>query len=389
MSGTQAPVTITEIPLGDPRIKQFVDFHWKHYKGNPYWVPQLNADLLGNKLLGMTGLLMPEHPYHGYSKATHFMAHRDGTPVGRISAVVNERFNEFYDVKHANFGFFEVIEDYDVAVALLDAARDWGRAQGMTVLRGPGEYSNATVERQGCLIEGFDQDVYLDHTYNPPYYQEFFERYGFTKAMDYVAHMIDLKAPIDPRVGRLAAAVRERGHLTTRPAELSRLNDEVRLIVEIFNQAWAKNWGFLPLQEWEADTIAESVKPLIDPGLVRFAYYEGKPIAVLGAFPDPNYALRPRWKWYGDSDYTRIARLFLTRRKIPRIRLIFFGIVPGYRRLGADALLYEEVHQWASTHGYGDCDVSLLLEVNELIISAAESMGGKKYKTWRIFDLPL
>ena len=146
MPGPQAPVTITEIPLGDPRIKQFVDFHWKHYRGDPHWVPQLNADLLGNKLLGMKGLLTPEHPYHQSAKATHFMAHRDGTPVGRVSVVVNERFNDYYDVQHANFGFFEVIEDYDVAVALLDAARDWGRAQGMTVLRGPGEYSNATSE---------------------------------------------------------------------------------------------------------------------------------------------------------------------------------------------------------------------------------------------------
>lgn len=389
MPGPQAPVAITEIPLGDPRIKEFVAFHWKHYRGDPRWVPQLNADLLGNKLLGMKGLLTPEHPYHQSAKATHFMAHRDGTPVGRISVVVNERFNNYYDVKHANFGFFEVIEDYEVASALLDAARDWGRAQGMTVLRGPGEYSNATTERQGCLIEGFDQDVYVEHTYNPPYYQEFIEQYGFTKAMDYVAHLIDLTAPIDQRIGRVAAAVRARGHLRTRAVDISRFEEEVRLIVDIFNQAWAKNWGFLPLQKWEGDALAETLKPLIDPGLVRFAYYKDQPIAVIGAFPDPNVALRPRWKWYGDSDFTRLARVLLTRRRVPRIRLIFFGIVPGFRRLGSDALLYEEIHQWASTHGYGDCDVSLLLEVNELIISAAESMGGHKYKTWRIFDLPL
>ena len=112
-------------------------------------------------------------------------------------------------------------------------------------------------------------------------------------------------------------------------------------------------------------------------------------IAVLGAFPDPNYATKPRWKLYGDSDYARIARLFATRRSIPRVRLIFFGIVPGFRRLGADALLYEEVHRYAVEKGYKAVDVSLLLEVNELIIRAAEFMGGKRYKTWRIWDLPL
>ena len=143
------------------------------------------------------------------------------------------------------------------------------------------------------------------------------------------------------------------------------------------------------MTEWEVEALVESLKPIIDPGLCRFAYYKGEPVAVLGAFPDPNYATKPRWKLYGDSDYARIARLFAIRRSIPRVRLIFFGIVPGFRRLGADALLYEEVHRYALSKGYQSVDVSLLLEVNDLVIRAAESMGGKRYKTWRIWDMPL
>lgn len=384
-----APVRIEEVPLGDPRIKDFVGFHWDHYRGNEYWVPQLNADLLGNRLLGMTGLLTPEHPYHRTADATHYLALRGDDIVGRVSVVVNHRFNDYYGTNLAFFGFFECIEEYAVAEALLGAARDWAKAHGASALRGPGEYSNATHERQACLIDGFDQDVYVEHTYNPPYYKEFIERFGFEKAMDYHAYLIDLGRPLGEHLSKISARVRDRRHIETRALDMSRFDDELRMVIDIYNQAWAQNWGFLPVEEWEVDALVEALKPIIDPGLVRFAFYEGKPIAVLGAFPDPNYFLRPRWKPYGDSDYVRIARLFTQKKKIPRVRLIFFGIVPGYRRLGADALLYEEVYAHATTKGYTHVDVSLLLEVNELIIRAAEFMGGKRYKTWRIWDLSL
>lgn len=389
MADRALPLRIDEVPLGDPRIRDFVAFHWQHYHGDPRWVPQLDADLLGNRLLGLTGLLTPQHPYHSAAVATHFMAFRGETPLGRVSAVVNNRFNDYYGSKLAFFGFFECVEEYAVAEALLVAARDWARAQGAEVLRGPGEYSNATHERQACLIDGFDQDVYVEHTYNPPYYQEFIERFGFEKAMDYHAYLIDLAEPVQERIGQVADGVRARGHLETRPLEMSRFDADLRIVIDIYNKAWAQNWGFLPITDWEVDALVEALKPIIDPGLIRFAYYKGEPIAVLGAFPDPNWALRPRWKLYGDSDYARIARLFATRRSIPRVRLIFFGIVPGFRRLGADALLYQEVHAHSVRKGYTHVDVSLLLEVNELIIRAAESMNGRRYKTWRIWDLPL
>lgn len=389
MAGSGMPVRIDEVPLGDPRIKDFVQFHWTHYKDNRHWIPQLNADLLGNKLLGMKGLLTPEHPYHRTADATHFMASQDGKTVGRISVVMNRRFNEYYNTKIAFFGFFETIDDYAVAEALLDAAKKWAIEHGAEVLRGPGEYGNATHERQACLIDGFDEDVYVEHTWNYPYYQGLIERYGFQKAMDYHAHLIDLSAPIGERLGHVASEVRQRGHLETRPLDMSRFDEELHMVIDIYNQAWAQNWGFLPIEDWEVDALVESLKPIIDPGLVRFAFYEGKPIAVLGAFPDPNYLLQPRWKWNGDSDAVRLARLLTGKNKIARIRLFFFGIVPGYRRLGADALLYDEVHAHARTKGYVECDVSLLLEVNDLVIRAAEFMGGRKYKTWRIWDLPL
>jgi len=382
-------VRIDEVPLGDARVEAFVRFPWDLYRGDPHWVPPLEADLLGNRLLGIKGLLQPDHPYHRTAEVTHFLAYRGERVVGRVSGAINHRFNEYYGGNYAFFGFFEVEEDYEAAAALLDAVKAWATEKGADVLRGPGEYSNVTHERQACLIDGFDQDVYVEHTYNPPYYAEFIERYGFEKSMDYHAYLLDVSTPPNARLTRVAEGVRRRGQLTTRPVRIEDLESEVRLIVDIYNQAWAQNWGFLPIQDWEAEVLVEMLKPIIDPGLIRFAYLEDQPIAVLGCFPDPNYWLQPRWKWFGDSDYVRLSRLFSHRRHIPRVRLIFFGIVPGYRRMGADALLFEEIQRYAQSKEYQTCDISLLLETNDLVIRAAEFMGAKRYKTWRIWDLPL
>ncbi|MCK4571719.1 hypothetical protein KAT89_02195, partial [candidate division WOR-3 bacterium] len=172
-------LTIEEIPLGNPRLKYFVNFPWQLFRGDPYWTPPLNGELLGNRFLGLIGLLNPEHPYHRSSEVTHFLAWRKGKPVGRISAAINHRFNEYHGSKMGFFGFFDVIENYEVTVALLDKARDWVSNRGMKILRGPGEYSNATYERQGILIEGFQYPPTVELTHNFPYYADFLEKYGF------------------------------------------------------------------------------------------------------------------------------------------------------------------------------------------------------------------
>ncbi len=164
-----ADITVTEIPLGDRRIKDFALFPWRLYKNDPCWTPPLNADLLGSRLLGLKGLLTPAHPYHRHSEVTHFMAYRDNLPAGRISASINRQYNRHYNSSIGFFGFFETINDYRVAANLLDSAREWIARREMKVLRGPGEYSNATHERQGILIDGFQYPPTSDLTHNPPY----------------------------------------------------------------------------------------------------------------------------------------------------------------------------------------------------------------------------
>jgi len=370
-------------------MKAFVDLPWWLYRGDPCWTPPLKGDLLGNRLLGLVGLLSREHPYHNHADVTHFLAWQDGKPVGRISAAINKRFNSYHHTNIGFFGFFEVIYDFNVAKALLDRARLWVKERGMTVLRGPGEYSNATHERQGILVDGFQHPPTVELTHNPPYYSEFLERYGFSKTKDYFAYILNIQTPTPSRLTKLAEQVRLRRDVETRSANLKNLVSEVRLIAKIYNESWVQNWGFLPITDEEAVALANSLRLVVDPGMIRFAFVNGQPAGMLGALPDLYYALRPRWRWYGDSDLVRVARLLRMRHHIPFVRLMFFGIRPGFRKLGIDAILFDEVKEYATRRGYQKCEASLLLEDNHLVLSPSEFMGAQRYKTWRIYDLPL
>jgi hypothetical protein len=387
--GPKLLLRIEEIPLGSPRLKLFVDLPWKLHRGSPCWTPPLRGELLGNRLLGLTGILTRSHAYHSHSDVVHFVVWRDATPVGRVSAAINRRFNQYYRSKIAFFGFFDLANDIEAAKALFDAASSWAKSRDMNVLRGPGEYSNATHERQGILIEGFEHPPTVELTHNPPYYAELMQKCGFAKAKDYYAYLMDVQGPAPPRLADVAKQARDRRNITTRPLVLKNLESETRLIATIYNDAWSQNWGFLPIMEEEAAALASSLRLVADPDLIRFASVDGEPAAVLGALPDPNYALRPRWRWYGDSDLVRVTRLLGSRRHIPLLRLMFFGVRSGFRRSGLDAVLFEEVKRYALHKGYQECEASLLLEDNHLILSPSEFMGARRYKTWRIYEKKL
>jgi GNAT superfamily N-acetyltransferase len=382
-------LAIERFDLGDPRIREFAYLPWRLYRGDPCWTPPLMMDLLGNRLLGAKGLLTAEHPYHRVAEVTHFLVRRDGVAVGRVSAAVNRRFNEFYGSKIGFFGFFESEKDPEIARMLLDAAAAWLRERGMTAMRGPGGYSNATHESQAVLVEGFEFPPTVELTHNPPWYGALIESCGLEKVKDYVAYTIEFDSVPKERIERLSAAVRKRANITTRTADMSRFREEVGLIVKIYNEAWSANWGFLPLTDEDADAVAESLKPIVDPGLVRFAYVDGEPVAVFGAIPDPNWALRPRWKWYGDGDLVRLLRVLRMRRHIPRVRLMFFGIRPQWRRLGVDAVLFQELYEYGEPRGYRQGEPSMLLEDNEMVIRPSAAMGGHEYKRWRIYEKAL
>lgn len=385
-----ARFTIEEIPLGDRRLRDFVAVPWRIHRGDPHWTPPLRGDLLGSRILGLTGLLTPAHPYHETAEVTHFVARRGRELLGRVSAAVNGRFNAHHGTNLGFFGFFETAPDYGIAEALLDQARAWLGKRGVEAMRGPGGYSTATHEpHQGVLVQGFNTPPTVELTHTPPYYGEFLERYGLRKVKDYYAYWFTPSGAVDPRLERLVAGARARRGITTRSMDMGRLEGEVALMVAIYNEAWAENWGFLPITEAEAQALARSLKAIADPELIRFAYVQGEPAAMIGAIPDPNVLLRPRWNPLLDHDLVRAGRLLLFRRRIRTGRIMFFGIRPPYRKLGVDAVLFHEVLSLGWAKSYRGGEGSMLLEDNDLILRACEAMGGQRYKTWRIYEMPI
>lgn len=385
-----ARLTIEEIPLADRRMRHFVVVPWHIHRGDPYWIPPLTGDLLGSRLLGLTGLLTPAHPYHRTADVTHFLARSGPRLVGRVSAAINHRFNDYHHTNLGFFGFYESIPDYAVTEALLDSARAWLVKWRVDAMRGPGGYSNATHEsHQAVLVHGFDTPPTVELTHNPPYYGEFLERYGLRKVKDYHAYWFASAQPHAPRLGRLVAAARSRRGIETRSLDMHRLKEEVDKLVFIYNEAWASNWGFLPITKEEADALARSLKTIADPDLIRFAYVDGEPAAMIGIIPDPNVALKPKWNPILDRDLVRAIRLWVQRRHIRTGRIMFFGIRPPYRKIGLDAVLFHEVLTIGWQKGYRAGEGSMLLEDNDLILRACEAMGGYLYKTWRIYEMPI
>ena len=390
MNNQQADYHIEQIPLGHPGIRRFAMFPWHLYRNDPCWTPPLTAELLGNRLFGIVGLLKPEHHYHRNAEVTHFLAWRGKESVGRISAAINHRFNEYHNLRIGFFGFFEVINDYQVAKMLIDEACRWVKERGMTVLRGPGGYSNVIQERQGILIDGFNYPPTFNVTHNPPFYADFIERYGFTKAMDYHSYIMNIPRDGLPRLKALSQQIRKRHKFETRPADMKMFDHEVRLLTDIWNDTWTQNWGFLPITDEEASDIGDALRSVVDPGGVRFVFVDGEPAAMVCAVPDPNYCLKPHWRWYGDSDLVRLARLFLGKKRIPRTEIFFLGVRSPFRNWGLEAVLVQELLEYSAGLHYQTCEASWILENNTRIFSElSKFIDVRHHKTWRIYDLPL
>jgi GNAT superfamily N-acetyltransferase len=371
-------------------MKKMIAFDWELYKDDENWVPPLKMELIGNKLLGVKGIWMYDHPYHSHSKTIYFMAYKGNDVVGHISATINHNHNLQHNEKVGFVGFFEAINDYEVAKALFSSAREWIANEGMEVMRGPANFT--TNDPVGLLIKGFDSPPFLNMPYNPPYYVDFFERYGFKKAMDLIAQIMPVfweDKSIGDRIKRVSEVISKRRGISVRLIDFSRFEEELLLIKEIYDTAWEKNWGFVKMTDEEFRLVAEGLKMIADPRLIMFAYVKGKLAAFMATLPNVNEVIMRKKSLFGNSDIVRLIRYFLNRKKIKGIRLMLFGIKPEYRKLGIDSVLYYHSFKNAQEAGYERCEISWLLETNILVIRAGESMGAKEYKRYRIYDYPL
>ncbi len=356
----------------------FIAFQWEVYRGDPHWVAPLRMerrDFLNSS----------KNPFFRHAEVELYLAWRGGRIVGRIAAVDDRNFNAFQGTRTAYWGLFEALDDPEAAVALFDAVRGWARARGLTELLGPMNLS--TNYDCGLLVDGFDAAPYVLMTYNPRYYVGLVEgACGQKKAKDLLAWTLDVRQPIPERVARLAEKFRTREELVVRPIDVRNLDAEVERLQSIYNDAWEKNWGFVPMTDAEFRHMAKEMKSIVVPELALIAEVDREPVAFALTLPDVNRALA---KIDGRLFPTGIFKLLWHLRRIKACRLTGLGIRKGYRKRGIDAVLYHDTQRNAQRLGYVDGEVSWTLEDNDLINRAIEMMGAKRYKTYRLYEGPV
>jgi hypothetical protein len=358
----------------------FIKFPWRIYRNDPAWVPPL---IIERKAF----LDRKRHPFYRHGDAILFLARRGGDIVGRIMASDDPNYNSLHQVNVGCFGLFECIDDPEVAEALFAAAGNWLRRKGRSEIMGPIDYSTNYV--CGLLIDGFEHPPTLLTAHNPPYYARLIEDAGFTKTKDWYAWWFsEYPAPFD-RLQKIATARAKKQGTVIRPINLKDLAGEGQRIRTIYNQAWQKNWGFVPFTEAEADHMAKEMKPLLVPAATLIAEIGDAPVAFVISVPDINVALRHingRLTWFGLP--IGLVKLFYYRTKIRTGRLIALGVVEKYRRAGIAEMLVLRVMDESFKRGFTG-ELSMTLEDNVMVNRFIESMGAAKYKTYRIYSRSL
>ena len=366
-------------------LAAFVNLPFSLYRNDPNWVPPLKADV--RKLLDQS-----HHPFYddGREAEIELFLARDGRRVvGRIAAVLNHAHNRAHEENVAFFGFFETVQQSDVAKALLKAAEEWARGKGVDAVRGPTNPS--TNYECGLLVKGFDRPPVLMMTYNPPWYADLIEGAGYSKAKDLYAYISPVHDDSLERLKKLGArAERRNPGLSTRSIDLTDFDGEVALIKELYNAAWEKNWGFVPVSDAEFDALAGELKDLVYPDLVRIALIDGEPIGFILTVPDWNPVLKDIGGSLWRHPIKLVRHLLFTKaHSLEGIRLILLGMREGFRNRGIESVLFAKGIEVALDAGYEWCEYSWILEDNERTKGAVRLMGGELYKIYRMYERAL
>jgi GNAT superfamily N-acetyltransferase len=369
-------------PVTTPaQLKDYVMFPFELYRSDPYWVPPLIGDRMKH--------FSKEHnPFLQRAETRMFRALRDGKTVGTITAIDDPLHPQVWNESVGFFGEFEVIEDYDVARQLLDAARAWLAGRGRQTMRGP---MNMNINDEcALLIDGFDGSPVIMMTYNPRYYQTFLERYGMVKAKDLNAYILDIEAygpnleHLPEQIKRVARIAQERYHVQIRQVDMKHLKDEVELIKPIHREAWNKNWGALPMSDAEFDHMRAALQTVLDPDMTFLAFIDGKAVGVFLVLPDFCQVAK---HMNGRLFPVGWAKFLWYRRKINGIRVLIMGVLEEHRLKGIESLFYLEGCKVAVRKGYKWAEMSWILEDNYKVSRGIEMMGGKRYRTYRIYDI--
>lgn len=357
---------------------EFIRFAWKVYAGDHLWAPPLvkerKAFLDGRR-----------NPFFEHGRVQLFTAWDGRRTVGRLAAVINDAHDRFHAEHAAFFGLFECLPDAEAgALALFRAAETWSREHGAAFLRGPVNLSTNELEC-GLLVEGFGVAPVFGSSYNPPHYAVLVEAAGFTKCKDLLAFYRYHYPPLPPRVLRAldaAARLRSRQLVTIRPIDRRQIDAEALRIASIYNEAWADNWGFVPITDAEARYLARKLDEAMLSEASRLAEVDGEAVACLVSMPDLNQLLRPLngrlTPWNG-------LRARARRRHIDTARVALLGVKKPYRGLGLEARLLAEVWKHMPTQIL-HWELAWILEDNDAMIRLLQEVGAIAYKRYRLYQ---
>lgn len=359
----------------------FINFPYKFYSGEKNWVEPLRFDVRNN-------LNQKKNPFYRHSKIKLWLAKRGDEIIGRIAGIINDNHNNFYNDKVGFFGFFECINDKNVSRELFNKAAEFVKENGMDTLRGP--VNPSTNDECGLLIDGFNSPPVMLMPYNPEYYIELIEDFGFKKANDLLAFWISKDVikneEMMKKLDRISNMIMKKENITVRKVNMKDFKNEVQRVREIYNNAWQDNWGFVPMTEEEFNFIADNLKLAVDPDFVEFAEIDGKPIGFSLALPDINQAIKGL---NGKLMPFGIIRFLLNKKKINQLRVIIMGVKKEYHKKGIDAIFYRNVIKEGNRKNYRGAEISWVLEDNLAMKQTAEKLGASVYKTYRIYDCKL
>ncbi len=375
MSGTGFRFRTVTSPHRD---RQFLAAPREIYRSHPLWVPPL--------MHSFRRLLNPgKNPFWKRARGRFWVARSGNRAVGRIGAILNPAHDEAWNEKAGFFGFFESVEDPEVSGGLLDAAAGWLRDHGAEVLRGP--VSPSTNDECGVLVDGFDKPPSIMMPYTPPYYPALLEHHGLQKTMDMFAFAFSPCTDLPPKVDRLARAVQERHGIRLRTLDMKRYTQELELLRTVYNNAWAENWGFVPMTREEFAFIAAELRPVVWPEFILFAEADGETVAAAICVPDINPLLK---KMNGRLLPFGFRHLLGWRRKVQAVRLLTVGVLPAYRARGVDALFYRDFLKTGREAGFTqESELGWILEANEVMVNTVLRFGGRRTKTLRIYEKAL
>jgi hypothetical protein len=356
-------------------LNQFIKFPFKIYKGDPYWVPPL---LMEQKTL----LNKQKNPFFKDAEAEYFLAYKNGEVVGRIAAIKNDIHLKYHNDSSGQFGFFECINEQEVANALFDKAKSWIKEKQLKYMRGPANPSSNDI--YGMLIEGFDDSPRLLMPYNPKYYIELCENYGMKKAKDMFAWKIVYdKITASEKLKRGQEIVRKRYNLKISQLDMKNFQKDLEKFKYVYNKAWAPNWGFVPMTEEQIDAMAKDMKPLAEPSLVLFGEIDNKLVGAALVMLDYNIIFK---KMNGTLFPFNFIKLFTQKKKIDWARILTLGIIPEYQKKGLDTIFYWEIVHRAAKLGIRLGEASWVLEDNDMMNRGLELMNADRYKHYRIWE---